>query len=987
MTANNGKYDCMKISQAMGLFQELLGDGNKVLIPWVVSIQPDAINSCETDVTITFGCQMDRSVTRPLVSSDEDRAVFDYEDSQPWENGCKAKVTLHAGWDSRPFSVSPSPVNRSSNQIPLNHACEKSYEYSNPGCTNPNFEDHSWGTIKRLFDVAYGGSSAEALSGDCNILCWNEFGDSSSSYSLLRRIDDILEYAHYATVDHGDTLFIDDDVVPGAEYHYRIVNDVGDTLYHTEERSAGLHLSSTLTMSDAEYPISTFCDGDYLYVVLKSNTCDNVVVKKLGIADPANPVVVGSRLYANIPVIYNSSDNALARALHRYLLLQHYETVFFIDITDDALPVVGELTDPFTIAGSHIYDITTIDNIAYIAGRAQSWPAVGELVAVDFNNPALPEVIGRFDPPEAGDYCYFNAIEAVGGFLYVTGKKVVDIEGWPFQEIIRPIVSPRGDAVSFSIEKSTIREPFGLDSSFTLCDPCVGGVPRWRYAFGKVGWTSAILDVGDPLNPTVVRTIEEPLRINSGMGLTMTYSFDSERIFTSALERSDFLGRGIFAFGIASTDSLPCLAVGDTLHGYYEGHCVESWGNYLYCLHGYSEEPNSQERVILRTFEKSRGCDADLALGGEVAPLADLYEIGQSMTVSWEAVGCPVRVDVKLIEDDTTAVTLAAFDAIETPGLQTGSYSWAVEPIDEIPDGHEYVVQVIAWNIEGMSDSYGHAFEIVEDLPPSKDDPVPIIQLENATTPLLPVPLEALSGSETTLNARSVVALPPVRFANESALCIRVRGLDDATITLPLLRWFALDVPVGLDLEHADGIMRIVETKSRARFCDFDPSRLDEQNFPPEVMLTELPRGDGEDGPVVIAPGGSARAHYRLPPRLRRSRRYLLLEYAGYTGNDMRGASGVPEAFLVEDPYPNPFNPATAFAVHLPRQSLLTCEVYDVAGRRVKTLIDRSLLPGIHRVTWDGRNESGTSVASGVYFVRVKRNGSPEAVKKIVLMR
>ena len=101
----------------------------------------------------------------------------------------------------------------------------------------------------------------------------------------------------------------------------------------------------------------------------------------------------------------------------------------------------------------------------------------------------------------------------------------------------------------------------------------------------------------------------------------------------------------------------------------------------------------------------------------------------------------------------------------------------------------------------------------------------------------------------------------------------------------------------------------------------------------------------------------------------------------------MLGASGVPAAFLVEDPFPNPFNPATAFAVHLPRQSLLTCEVYDVAGRRVKTLIDRNLLPGIHRVTWDGRNESGTGVASGVYFVRVKRNGSPEAVKKIVLMR
>jgi len=85
--------------------------------------------------------------------------------------------------------------------------------------------------------------------------------------------------------------------------------------------------------------------------------------------------------------------------------------------------------------------------------------------------------------------------------------------------------------------------------------------------------------------------------------------------------------------------------------------------------------------------------------------------------------------------------------------------------------------------------------------------------------------------------------------------------------------------------------------------------------------------------------------------------------------------------------YPNPFNPTTTIEFTLARPSEVTMAVYDVAGRRIRLLMDGRLLgKGRHIITWDGRNESGSLVASGVYFCRmVTRDGVSMA--KIALVR
>ncbi|HEX7078063.1 MAG TPA: FlgD immunoglobulin-like domain containing protein [Candidatus Eisenbacteria bacterium] len=72
---------------------------------------------------------------------------------------------------------------------------------------------------------------------------------------------------------------------------------------------------------------------------------------------------------------------------------------------------------------------------------------------------------------------------------------------------------------------------------------------------------------------------------------------------------------------------------------------------------------------------------------------------------------------------------------------------------------------------------------------------------------------------------------------------------------------------------------------------------------------------------------------------------------------------------------PNPFASETELSFALPAPARVSLRIYDVAGRLVRTLVDGAGTAGVHRVPWDGRNESGASVGSGIYFVRFSSGG------------
>lgn len=94
----------------------------------------------------------------------------------------------------------------------------------------------------------------------------------------------------------------------------------------------------------------------------------------------------------------------------------------------------------------------------------------------------------------------------------------------------------------------------------------------------------------------------------------------------------------------------------------------------------------------------------------------------------------------------------------------------------------------------------------------------------------------------------------------------------------------------------------------------------------------------------------------------------------------------VPSGFILEQNYPNPFNPVTEIGFSLPKMSEVNLTVYNVLGQEVITLIESSLSSGNYKVIWDGRNELGSAVGSGIYFYRLTADGF-KAKRKMILLK
>jgi flagellar hook assembly protein FlgD len=84
---------------------------------------------------------------------------------------------------------------------------------------------------------------------------------------------------------------------------------------------------------------------------------------------------------------------------------------------------------------------------------------------------------------------------------------------------------------------------------------------------------------------------------------------------------------------------------------------------------------------------------------------------------------------------------------------------------------------------------------------------------------------------------------------------------------------------------------------------------------------------------------------------------------------------------------PNPFNPTTVISFDLARDSHVSLKIYDVAGRLVRGLANEKMVAGFGKqVKWDGFDDSGNRVSSGVYFYRLVA-GDITATRKMVVMK
>ena len=97
--------------------------------------------------------------------------------------------------------------------------------------------------------------------------------------------------------------------------------------------------------------------------------------------------------------------------------------------------------------------------------------------------------------------------------------------------------------------------------------------------------------------------------------------------------------------------------------------------------------------------------------------------------------------------------------------------------------------------------------------------------------------------------------------------------------------------------------------------------------------------------------------------------------------------AGTPSAFVLLQNYPNPFNPSTTIGFSVLQSGSVLLDIFDLTGRHVRTLLSGQVAAGHHAVQWDGRDERGSSVGSGVYFYRLRLGSKPESSRKMILMR
>ncbi len=118
-------------------------------------------------------------------------------------------------------------------------------------------------------------------------------------------------------------------------------------------------------------------------------------------------------------------------------------------------------------------------------------------------------------------------------------------------------------------------------------------------------------------------------------------------------------------------------------------------------------------------------------------------------------------------------------------------------------------------------------------------------------------------------------------------------------------------------------------------------------------------------------------------PAIFNNAKIVITPVVGITGN---GSKIIPEMFVLYPNYPNPFNPETNLKFAIPKDTDVKLVIYNILGQQVKKIVDKKLPTGTHIFKWNGTNDSGIGVSSGMYIYRIQTKEFVTA-KKLVLIR
>ncbi len=116
----------------------------------------------------------------------------------------------------------------------------------------------------------------------------------------------------------------------------------------------------------------------------------------------------------------------------------------------------------------------------------------------------------------------------------------------------------------------------------------------------------------------------------------------------------------------------------------------------------------------------------------------------------------------------------------------------------------------------------------------------------------------------------------------------------------------------------------------------------------------------------------------------------LFIKGVGVTTSVEDEGANVPVTFVLNQNYPNPFNPRTTIQVDIaanhPSNQNISVEIYDLLGRKVRTLFNGTHSPGTLHLSWDATDDLGAAVATGIYIYRL-RTGATDVARRMILLR
>jgi hypothetical protein len=102
------------------------------------------------------------------------------------------------------------------------------------------------------------------------------------------------------------------------------------------------------------------------------------------------------------------------------------------------------------------------------------------------------------------------------------------------------------------------------------------------------------------------------------------------------------------------------------------------------------------------------------------------------------------------------------------------------------------------------------------------------------------------------------------------------------------------------------------------------------------------------------------------------------------TGVESKFSLLTPKTINLAQNFPNPFNPATTISFDLPTAAQVEVNIFNAAGQKIRTLLNRGMNAGSHQIDWDSRNDAGQKVSSGVYLYQLKTNSYTKVMKMIL---